>query len=272
MISAMSEVGGLYQILLLIGSLSYTWYNQWCLSKFLRESILKRDINEYGRFLDSKTPEELQKVVEKVIDEKEQSSKLYEMVGVFELLQEVLMDEEHNVLLPLVQLKRAEQRLNEQQMTKGRSARAVGASISLNGRKQRNMVSVGEYKKDGSDLQARIEAVQKLKPETEIDRKIKAIFLKYLPHKNKDKSVVSDFNNIKNSSEARPDKQSSPVKRTQTGVTKNTSKVAVTMSRSKSKKNNAQKKKKTKKEEQDSQDPEKKDWDKSKSDIDVISV
>lgn len=41
-------------------------------------------------------------MVEKVIDEKEQSSKLYEMVGVFELLQEVLMDEEHNVLLPLV--------------------------------------------------------------------------------------------------------------------------------------------------------------------------
>lgn len=176
-IQIMSDVGGFYQAALLAGSLVYVWYNSRSLNNYLKSVIIKRDskdLHEY--FLDTK-PKDLEKIISEVIESRQSASKLFEMIGIFEVLEELIFEDYHISLLPLIQIKKAQaKKAQEERLEK----------IKTQKQNRVNSKTLGDEEVEKSqeelllDLKESIKQLKASQSEDPLTRRIDSLFMKYI--------------------------------------------------------------------------------------------
>lgn len=169
LLEILSEVGGAYQFLILVASLIYSSYNERQLNKYLRSTILKNSKKEFVPFFKGKKIKDVNKLMNEVLESRQSATKLFEMIGVFEILEEIIFQEYHIALMPLVQLKRASLHANLSKENKN----------SFSNKKIEDQVSIKEDQ-DGQTILNSLKRLKKSRSEDPLTAKIDKLFLNYI--------------------------------------------------------------------------------------------
>lgn len=164
--------------MLLFGALLYSWYNNMALSKFVRKSILKKNIDDFGPHFQDYTDEEKEEIVQELIQTRQSGTKLFEMIGVFEILQDLFLDENQKALIPLLQLRRAEVALQEEKERKADMEAAGDEPFDYDNLESKKSSVTKETNDD--EVSSEIESIKNIEYTCEIKEKLRKLFIKYL--------------------------------------------------------------------------------------------
>lgn len=167
-LSILSEVGGLSEIMIIIAVLIYGWYNEMRMNKHLQENIIGKEYEEIKQYFKHLKSSELKQIKDEIVKSRQSATKLYDMMGILEILQEVIFKEHHRTLLPLLQMKRLEIEKKENSI-KSRKIKSNSIRPYLS--------SMKTFKEDIGNA---LESLKSSKNQNELTNKIDEIYLKYL--------------------------------------------------------------------------------------------
>lgn len=176
-IQIISDVGGFYQAALVLGSLIYSWYNSRSLKNYLRSVIIKRDPTDFKKLCSKIDQKQLNSTIDEVIDSRQSASKLFEMIGFFEILEELVFEEYHITLLPLIQIKKGEaKKLKELEVAQGISKDKSTKILDF----KKKSKKVDQDKEDVKDLKESITKLKESRSEDPLTRRIDRLFIRYI--------------------------------------------------------------------------------------------
>ncbi len=165
--ATISEIGGYTELVIVVFGLLYIIYNQYFYERFMRKEVVKMERDTIARLFEfegansNKLTQFLKNVVEKDFD----AITLFREMNNFSVMENVIFEEHHKVLLPLVIIGIKNERRK---------------STLLAGKKK----EIVEKKEKGEEYEDLIVAYNKLKgyhPSNEIEELVKDFFIKNVP-------------------------------------------------------------------------------------------
>lgn len=101
----LSDLGGIYDIIIMFFGFLYCWYNQRGLNKYLRRGILKKETKAFKEFFPENSDSEIKKFMEEVIEQRQSAMKLFRLMNSFEILENAIFAPHHQALIPLLLMK-----------------------------------------------------------------------------------------------------------------------------------------------------------------------
>ena len=90
LLAFLSDLGGIFDILMLLGGILYFSYNSYMLKKFLMKMIhgenLKEVEEKYSHFFDGLSKKEMHEIQENMVTESQSAVRLFKMLNTFEVM------------------------------------------------------------------------------------------------------------------------------------------------------------------------------------------
>ena len=115
LLSTLSDIGGFFDIAVLLAGLAFCFCEDYWFKNFLRQSILRKDCKEYGRHMDWLKNDEVHDIMEEILDEHQDGIELYRRMGSMKILEQVFFKECHKTLVPYILMLQKNLNLKEEE-------------------------------------------------------------------------------------------------------------------------------------------------------------
>ncbi len=109
-IDTLGNIGGVSQVLILLGVLMYMLCKDRMYNSYMRKSIMQKGIEEYRPFFNGKSDKEIYSLVDQMIDEKKDANRVLEQINYAEIMMDQILTQQHHALIPLMLMQIEEDR------------------------------------------------------------------------------------------------------------------------------------------------------------------
>lgn len=172
-LGTMGEIGGTTEIIFFLVGILYCWYNEHYQHKLKRKRVLNHGFDEYKQVYgieDKEEEKELDKLADEIVEKRDDIIRLYNNQTNWEVFQQVIFDDYHHVLLPLVLLETEKRKKAKKKLS--RTSSAITSFVRAPTQYQSN---------NKQKMEIAYQKLRKSTPENEIKKALKEYFIESLP-------------------------------------------------------------------------------------------